>query len=125
MHSSGSITRMRAASWMQSTGQTSTQDLSLMSIQGSAMMYVTEPTLAKRSARTRQLRDEVAAPLDQRGLHDHLVEPVGVVRVAEDRHVGIRVGDLLGIDPCDVDDHEVRRIGVIDRDETMLGQERL
>ena len=40
MHSSGSITRIRPASWMQSTGQTSTQDLSLMSMQGSAMMYV-------------------------------------------------------------------------------------
>src|SRR6476646_3051232 len=96
MHSSGSMTRMRAASWMQSTGQTSTQERSLMSIQGSAMMYVTQATLAKRSARARQLRDEVAAPLDERGLHDHLVEPggvpgaepgrIGVVRVAEDRH---------------------------------------
>jgi len=31
--------------WMQSTGQTSTQDKSLMSIQGSAMMYVTAPSL--------------------------------------------------------------------------------
>src|SRR3954453_13151296 len=40
MHSSGSITSIRPNSWMQSTGQTSTQDLSLMSIQGSAMMYV-------------------------------------------------------------------------------------
>src|SRR5436305_14805862 len=30
---------------MQSTGQTSTHDLSLMSMQGSAMMYVTSPTL--------------------------------------------------------------------------------
>src|SRR3954468_23958365 len=41
MHSSGSMTRMRPASWMQSTGQTSTQERSLMSMQGSAMMYVT------------------------------------------------------------------------------------
>jgi hypothetical protein len=30
--------RIRPNSWMQSTGQTSTQDLSLMSMQGSAMM---------------------------------------------------------------------------------------
>src|SRR5258705_5501251 len=135
MHSSGSITRMRPASWMQSTGQTSTQDLSLMSIQGSAMMYVTQATLAKRSVRRRQLLCELAAPLDERRLHDHLVETgrvagsqagrVGVVRVAEDRHVGVRVGDLLGIDAGDVDDDEGRRIGVIDRDETMLGQELL
>src|SRR4051795_8918613 len=41
MHSSGSITRMRPASWMQSTGQTSTHERSLMSMHGSAMMYVT------------------------------------------------------------------------------------
>src|SRR5437868_7370475 len=40
MHSSGSITRMRSASWMQSTGQTSTHERSLMSMQGSEMMYV-------------------------------------------------------------------------------------
>ena len=33
--------RIRSASWMQSTGQTSTQERSLMSMQGSAMMYVT------------------------------------------------------------------------------------
>src|SRR5579862_4656999 len=41
MHSSGSITRMRPASWMQSTGHTSTHERSLMSMHGSAMMYVT------------------------------------------------------------------------------------
>src|SRR5260370_33973397 len=115
MHSSGSITRMRFASWMQSTGQTSTQDLSLMSIQGSAMMYVPQSTLAKRSLRGRQLLDELAAPLDERRLHHNLVESgrvpgpqarrVGVVGVAEDRHVGICVGDLLGVDAGDVDDH--------------------
>src|SRR6059058_4612223 len=43
MHSSGSMISIRSNSWMQSTGQTSTQDLSLMSMQGSAMMYVTAP----------------------------------------------------------------------------------
>src|SRR4051812_3608317 len=40
MHSSGSITSIRSASWMQSTGQTSMQDLSLMSMQGSEITYV-------------------------------------------------------------------------------------
>src|SRR3954462_794008 len=40
MHSSGSMTRIRSASWMQSTGHTSTQERSLMSMHGSAMMYV-------------------------------------------------------------------------------------
>jgi hypothetical protein len=104
-------------------------------MQGSAMMYVTQATLAKRSLRRCQLLDELVDTLDERRLHDHLVEPggvsgpqagrVGVVRVAEDRNVGVRIGDLLGIDTGNIDDHEVRRIGVIDRDETMLGQERL
>jgi Domain of unknown function (DUF309) len=50
---------------------------------------------------------------------------VGVVRVTEDRHVEVRVGDLLRIDARDVDDHEVRRIRVLDRDEVVVGQERL
>src|SRR2546430_1892731 len=135
MHSSGSITRMRFASWMQSTGQTSTQDLSLMSMQGSAMMYVTRPTLAKPLLRGRQLLDQLSCALDERRLDDDLVESgsvagaqaggVGVVRVAQDRHVRVRVGDLLRVDPGDVDDHEVRRVGVIDRNEAMLRQERL
>src|SRR5581483_630190 len=134
MHSSGSMTRIRFASWMQSTGQTSTQDLSLMSMQGSAMMYVTAPTLAKHSAGRRQLLDELAGLLDEGGLHDHAVEAggvrgpqaggVGVVGVAEDRHVREPVGDLLRLDARDVDDHEIGRVGVVDRDEVMLGQER-
>src|SRR3981081_1259776 len=80
MHSSGSMTRMRPASWMQSTGQTSTQDLSLMSMQGSAMMYVTRPTLAKQLRRRRQLLDELSGPLDERRLHDDLVESGSVTR---------------------------------------------
>src|SRR6266436_2686906 len=74
MHSSGSITRIRPASWMQSTGQTSTQDLSLMSMQGSAMMYVTHSTLAKQLPRRRQLVDELSGSLDERRLDDDLVE---------------------------------------------------
>jgi hypothetical protein len=40
MHSSGSMMSMRSNTWMQSTGHTSTQERSLMSMQGSAMMYV-------------------------------------------------------------------------------------
>src|SRR6478752_4677455 len=97
MHSSGSMTRIRFASWMQSTGQTSTQDLSLMSMQGSAMMYVTPATLAKRSPRRCQLLDELAGALDEGRLRNDLIESggvrsaeagrVGVVRVAQDRNV--------------------------------------
>src|SRR5437588_2565257 len=118
MESSGSMTRIRSASWMQSTGQTSTQDLSLMSMQGSEMMYVTAPTLPTGSAGRCQFLDQLAGALDERRLGDDLVEPgrmggaeagrVRVVRVAEDRHVGVRVGDLLGVDAGDVDDHEIR-----------------
>jgi hypothetical protein len=37
MHSSGSMMGMRSYSWMQLTGQTSTQERSLLSMQGSAM----------------------------------------------------------------------------------------
>src|SRR5258707_12439805 len=93
MHSSGSITRMRFASWMQSTGHTSTQDLSLMSMHGSAMMYVTGATLAIQLPGGRQLVDQLSGPLDERRLDHDLVESgrvrglqsggVGVVRVRE------------------------------------------
>src|SRR5690242_3001466 len=109
------MTRMRSASWMQSTGQTSTHDLSLMSMQGSAMMYVTTPTIPTASAGRRQFLDELPRALDERRLRDNLIEAgrvrgaqprgVGVVRVAEDRHVGVGVGHLHGVDAGDVDDH--------------------
>src|SRR5437763_5530222 len=99
MHSSGSMIRIRSNSWMQSTGQTSTQERSLMSMQGSAMMYVTAPTVARRAAPSGrdELVDELAGPLDERRLRHDLVEAgrvrgpqagrVGVIRVAQDRHV--------------------------------------
>ena len=70
MHSSGSITSMRSASWMQSTGHTSTQDLSRMSMHGSAMMYVTRPSLRN------ELVDQLRRPLGERGAgHDTLSSP--------------------------------------------------
>src|SRR3954462_5360184 len=74
MHSSGSITRMRFASWMQSTGHTSTHDLTLMSMQGSEMMGGTRATLATVLPRGRQLCDELPGPLAERGFDDDLVE---------------------------------------------------
>src|SRR5687767_15865501 len=80
MHSSGSMTRIRAASWMQSTGQTSTQDLSLMSIQGSAMMYVTAaectgvPSRDGSGCGRHELVHELSGALHERRLDDHLVE---------------------------------------------------
>ena len=74
-------------------------------------------------------------PLEERGLRDHLVEPrgmsapqslrVGVIRVAEDRHVGVVVGDVVRIDPRNVGDHEIRWLDPVRRLEPMLRQERL
>src|SRR6476619_6371922 len=84
IHSSGSITRMRSAWWMQSTGQTSTHDRSLMSMQGSAMMYVTAPSLYSGG----QLVDDLRRTLLQRVLHEHLVE-ARLVRAAQPRRVGM------------------------------------
>src|SRR5215813_6934033 len=112
MHSSGSITRMRSNSWMQSTGQTSTQDRSLMSMQGSAMMYVTGAQSTDGRGLRRQLFDERLGPLVQRRFRNDLVEAggvrpaqalgVGVVREPEDRDVRIGVRHLVGVDPRDV-----------------------
>src|SRR5947209_4287590 len=131
MHSSGSMMRMRSASWMQSTGQTSTQERSLMSMQGSAMMYVTAGLLYRGN----QLLDELPGALVQRRADDHLVEAgrlrgpesrgIGVIRKAENRDVGIRVRDLLRIDPSDVRDHELWLAHAVGRDETMAREEGL
>src|ERR1044071_4448251 len=116
MHSSGSMTSWRSPSWMQSTGQTSTQERSLMSMQGSAMMYVIGGLLY----RGRQRLDELSRTRQKSRFGDDLVETsrvcglqpsgVRVVRVAEDRHVRIRLGDLLRVDARDVDDDEIRRL---------------
>src|SRR2546421_2765732 len=102
MHSSGSMTRIRSASWMQSTGQTSTHERSLMSMQGSAMMYVKVGLLYRGD----QLLDEVPGPFVQRRFDQHLVESgrlrspesrsIRMVRKPEDRDVRIGVRDLLG-----------------------------
>ena len=106
-----------------------------MSIQGSAMMYVTAATLAKWSPRRCQLLDELAGALDECRLGHDLIESggvrgteagrVGVVGVAQDRNVRKGVGDLLGVDARDVRNHELGRVRMVDRDEVMLGQERL
>src|SRR2546430_2516096 len=115
MHSSGSMTRMRSASWMQSTGQTSTHERSLMSMHGSAMMYVTAGLLYRGA----QLSDELSRPLLERRLHHDVIEAglvraaqsgsVGVVREAEERAVRVRLCDVGRIDARDVRDHEVGR----------------
>src|ERR671932_316077 len=104
MHSSGSITRMRSNSWMQSTGQTSTHERSLMSMQGSAMMYVTARQSSRTAGSGSQLVDERLRALAEGRFGDDLVEAgrvratqtfrVGVVREPEERHVRVRIGDL-------------------------------
>src|SRR6476469_9130033 len=64
MHSSGSITRIRSYSWMQSTGHTSTHERSLMSIQGSAMMYVNWAPRSALLSRREELGDQQGGALD-------------------------------------------------------------
>ncbi len=78
----------------------------------------------------RELRDELGRALDERRLHDHLVETgrvcslqaraIGVVREAHERHVGPLVGDLFRLDARDVRDHEIRGIDAVDGDEVVL-----
>src|SRR4051812_2438583 len=135
MHSSGSITRMRSNSWMQSTGQTSTHERSLMSMQGSAMMYVTADQSNQTDWSGRELLDDLLGALVEGRFRDYLVEagrvraaePVGVrvVREAEDRDLGIRVGDLVRVDARDVRDHAVGRIDALDGDQVMARQQAL
>ena len=77
---------------------------------------------------------EVCA-LDERGLHDHLVEAgrvrplkaglVRVVRVAQDRDVRPGVHDLLRLDARDVGDDEIRRIDAVARDQLVARQQPL
>src|SRR5947207_10744176 len=129
MHSSGSMIRIRSNSWMQSTGQTSTHERSLMSMQGSAMMYVTPRSLLS----ARQLLDEVRSTLVESAFGENLVEAggvralqprgIGVVREPENRHVGIGVGDLFRLDAPDVRDHEIGRVDAVARDQPMVGQQ--
>ena len=86
-----------------------------------------------QSRRCGQLGDDLGHSLDQRGLHDHLVEAgrvrtleprlVGVIREAEDRNVGPGVHDFLGLDASDVHDHEIRRMDAVGRDQAMPVQQ--
>ena len=74
-------------------------------------------------------------PLEERRFRDDLVEAggvstsqtlgVGVVRVPENRHVGVVVRDVVCVDPRDVGDHEIGCLDPVSRLEAMLRQERL
>src|SRR6185312_1481146 len=97
---------------MQSTGHTSTQDLSLMSMHGSAMMYVIggeSNDSARRAGRLlHELVDQLGSALGERGACDDAVESGGlrssqpvrvrVVREPENRRLRISVSDLVRID---------------------------
>lgn len=74
-------------------------------------------------------------PFEERGFRDDLVEPggmsapqalgVGVVGVAEDRHVGVGVRDVVRVDARYVGDHEIGWPDPVRRLEAMLRQDRL
>ena len=85
--------------------------------------------------RRKKSLDHFPPALEQRRLDDYLIESggmratqpgrVGVVREAEDRHVGVAVGDVAGVDPRDVRDHEVGRLHAVRGREPMLRKQRL
>lgn len=72
---------------------------------------------------------------EERGFRDDLVEPggmsapqslgVGVIRVAEDRHVGVVVRHVVRIDARNVGDHEIGWPDPVCCLEAMLRQDRL
>jgi hypothetical protein len=112
--------RIRSNSWMQSTGQTSKHERSLMSMQGYS-----------REQAVNQLR----SPLCERRFRHHLIEAglvratqpgrVRVIREAEDRRVRIRVRDVVWINTGHVGDNAVRRVRAVRRDQMMGGEGRL
>src|ERR1044071_4457240 len=75
MHSSGSMTRILSASWMQSTGQTSTQERSLMSIQ--IDREAVERGEARLAIAANRLRAAVGYPAALDGRHSTLRHNAG------------------------------------------------
>ena len=85
--------------------------------------------------RRKQTIDQFTRALEERRFRDHLVEAgrmsaaqpsrVGVVRVADDRHVGVAVRNVAGVDPGDVRDHQIGRLDPVGGLEAMLRKERL
>ena len=70
----------------------------------------------------RRFRDDL---VESRGMRAAQSRRVGVIRVPEDRHVGIVVRDVGRVDPRDVGDHEIGLLDPVRRLEAMLRQERL
>ena len=101
-------------------------------MQGSAMMYVTTGESVYRGY---EAVNQLRSPLREGRLRHHLIEArlvratqpgrIRVVRETEDRRVGIRVGDVVGIDARDVRDDAVRGVRAVRRHEMMRGEGRL
>ena len=103
-----------------------------MSMQGSAMMYVTG---GRKLYLGSQLFDDLSRTLLQRVLHQHLVEARLVrapqacgVRMApepEDWYLRIRIRDVDRIDAADVGDHEIGPVDAVRRHEMVARKEDL
>jgi nitrite reductase (NADH) small subunit len=97
-----------------------------MSMQGSAMMYVTGGDLLYSSD---QLINDLSGPFLQRVFHEHLIEArlvgstescrVSVAAEPEDWYLRIRVGHVDRIDAADVRDDEIGPVDAVGRDEVM------
>jgi hypothetical protein len=100
-----------------------------MSMQGSAMMYVTPSSLRD------ELFDQLTCSFGQcRPRHDSIesrclarseARRVGVIRVPEDGNIGVRVGDFLRVHSPNVDDDDVRRLDRVCGRQTVSGEERV
>ncbi len=98
-----------------------------MSIQGSAMMYVTTPSLRD------ELLDQLRCPFGERGAHDDPVQAgclsspktggIGVICEAEDGNLGIGLGHFVGVDPREIDDYEVRGVDAVRGDKPVRPEE--
>ena len=94
-----------------------------MSMQGSAMMYVTATPLYSGG----QLLDDLSRALLEGVLDEHLVEAglvgateprrVRVAAVPQDRHLGVRVRDVDRVDSADVGDDQLGPVSAVRRDE--------
>ena len=102
-----------------------------MSMQGSAMMYVTVGLLYRRE----QTVNQFTRALEKRRLRDDLIEPggvraaqtggVGVIRIAENRDLRVGIRDVHGVDAGDVGDHEIGRLDAVGGHKTVLRQDPL
>ena len=98
-----------------------------MSMHGSAMMYVT----AAYSSEGLSGLDHLLRALLQSRFRDDVIEAggvraaqsrgVGVVREAEDRHLRIRLDDVVRIDPRNVADDQIGRLDGVGGHEVMPG----